>query len=197
MAYDGPEGIETARTYGPDVLLLDIGLPDLDGYEVARRLRREENSKRALMIAISGYGQEDDQRRSREAGIDHYLVKPVDIRTITNLIQPTEPSHQSSRNGKADIGRMTMVLASTARQGAGLRSQFGRSTRREAGNLVVGRGQDQALPASESRTGLARDSSSASSKPISWLDGNGLRDPSVRAPPLTHHPPTGETRRWA
>ncbi|WP_406693409.1 ATP-binding protein [Singulisphaera sp. Ch08] len=90
MAYDGPEGIETARVYAPDVLLLDIGLPCLDGYEVARRLRREENSKRALIIAISGYGQEEDQRLSREAGIDHYLVKPVDIHTVATLISQTD-----------------------------------------------------------------------------------------------------------
>ena len=86
MAYDGPEGIEAAQSYDPDVLLLDIGLPNLDGYEVARRLRQEENAHRSLIIAISGYGQEEDVRRSREAGIDHYLIKPVDIGTISSLI---------------------------------------------------------------------------------------------------------------
>jgi two-component system CheB/CheR fusion protein len=89
MAYDGPEGIEAALAYDPDVLLVDIGLPNLDGYEVARRLRREENSRRSLMIAISGYGQEEDMRRSREAGIDHYLIKPVNIETIAGLIAQT------------------------------------------------------------------------------------------------------------
>jgi PAS domain S-box-containing protein len=86
-AHDGPDGIEAALAYGPDVLLLDIGLPNLDGYEVARRLRRVENLKRSLFIAISGYGHDEDRRRSWEAGIDHHLAKPVDIRTIAGLIE--------------------------------------------------------------------------------------------------------------
>jgi PAS domain S-box-containing protein len=85
-AHDGPEGIEAARSYRPGVILLDIGLPNLDGYEVARRLRQEEGLGEALIIAISGYGQEEDRRRSREAGMDHHLTKPVDVRTITELI---------------------------------------------------------------------------------------------------------------
>jgi CheY-like chemotaxis protein len=85
-AHDGPEGIEAARSYRPDVILLDIGLPNMDGYEVARRLRREEDLRDVLIIAISGYGQEEDRRRSREAGMDHHLTKPVDVRTITELI---------------------------------------------------------------------------------------------------------------
>lgn len=89
LAHDGPEGIETARVYRPDVMLLDIGLPGLDGYEVARCLRCDEHVKQALIIAISGYGQDEDQRRSREAGIDHYLVKPIDFHTVTNLITQT------------------------------------------------------------------------------------------------------------
>jgi CheY-like chemotaxis protein len=74
MAHDGPDGIEAALAYEPDVLLLDIGLPNLDGYEVARRLRRVENLKRSLIIAVSGYGQDGDRQRSLEAGIDHHLA---------------------------------------------------------------------------------------------------------------------------
>ncbi len=70
-------------------MLLDIGLPGLDGYEVARCLRCDEHVKQALIIAISGYGRDEDQRRSREAGIDHYLVKPIDFLTVTNLITQT------------------------------------------------------------------------------------------------------------
>jgi CheY-like chemotaxis protein len=85
-AHDGPEGIETARSCRPAVILLDIGLPSLDGYEVARRLRQEENLRETLIIGISGYGQDEDRRRSREAGMDHHLTKPVDLRTITELI---------------------------------------------------------------------------------------------------------------
>ena len=85
VAYDGPEGIEAARRYQPDVILLDIGLPGLDGYFVARALRQEGFGE-TLIIAISGYGQEEDRRRSLEAGMDHHLTKPVDIKAITALI---------------------------------------------------------------------------------------------------------------
>jgi CheY-like chemotaxis protein/anti-sigma regulatory factor (Ser/Thr protein kinase) len=86
VAHDGPEGIEAARTSRPEVILLDIGLPNLDGYFVARALRHEVGLTDALIIAISGYGQEEDRRRSREAGIDHHLTKPVDLKTIAELI---------------------------------------------------------------------------------------------------------------
>ncbi|HEV3168289.1 MAG TPA: CHASE3 domain-containing protein, partial [Isosphaeraceae bacterium] len=88
-AHDGPSGIEAVRAYRPEVILLDIGLPGMDGYEVARRLRMEEGLRDTLIIAISGYGQEEDRRRSREAGMDHHLVKPVDVKTLMDLI--TQP----------------------------------------------------------------------------------------------------------
>jgi PAS domain S-box-containing protein len=85
VAHDGPEGLEAARNHRPDVILLDIGLPRLDGYLVARTLRHE-GFRDTLIIAISGYGQEEDRRRSLEAGMNHHLTKPVDIKTITELI---------------------------------------------------------------------------------------------------------------
>jgi PAS domain S-box-containing protein len=89
LAFDGPDAIEAARNSRPDVILLDIGLPNLDGYEVARRLRQDEELKDIVIIAISGYGHESDRQRSREAGINHHLTKPVDVKTIMELI--TEP----------------------------------------------------------------------------------------------------------
>jgi PAS domain S-box-containing protein len=79
IAYDGPSAIEAARGFRPDAILLDIGLPIMSGYEVAARLRREECCKDAVIIAVSGYGQEEDRRRSKEAGFDDHLVKPVDL----------------------------------------------------------------------------------------------------------------------
>jgi PAS domain S-box-containing protein len=85
VAHDGPEGIEAARTHRPDVILLDIGLPTIDGYLVARTLRHE-GFRDTLIIAISGYGQDEDRRRSFEAGMNHHLTKPVDIDTISELI---------------------------------------------------------------------------------------------------------------
>ena len=85
-AYDGLSAIEKARDYHPDFVLLDIGLPGMDGYEVARRLRGVKEFEDAMIIAITGYGQEEDSRKSREAGFDHHLVKPVDYDVLKSLM---------------------------------------------------------------------------------------------------------------
>ncbi|MEJ7637388.1 MAG: response regulator [Singulisphaera sp.] len=85
-AYDGPSALEVARSERPQVILADIGLPGMDGYELAREIRKEESTKEALLVAISGYGQDEDLRRSREAGFDHHLVKPVDFDSLIALI---------------------------------------------------------------------------------------------------------------
>ena len=69
-------------------MLLDIGLPGMDGYEVAKQLRTEACCKDALIIAVSGYGQPEDLRRSKEAGFDHHLVKPVDHYALMTLFTP-------------------------------------------------------------------------------------------------------------
>src|SRR5919202_1086373 len=86
VAHSGPEGIEVARAHRPDYVLLDIGLPGMDGYEVASRLRREACCRDAVIIAISGYGQEEDRRRSKEAGVDHHLIKPLDHDALISLL---------------------------------------------------------------------------------------------------------------
>jgi CheY-like chemotaxis protein len=67
-------------------VLLDIGLPGMDGYEVATRLRREDALEGAVIVAVSGYGQDDDRRRSREAGFDYHLVKPLDHDALLTLV---------------------------------------------------------------------------------------------------------------
>jgi CheY-like chemotaxis protein len=86
-AYDGRAALEHARRGRFDVVLLDIGLPDgLDGYEVARRLRSGESPSGAVLIALTGFGQEQDHRRSREAGFAHHLVKPVDPAELRRLL---------------------------------------------------------------------------------------------------------------
>lgn len=86
VVYDGHTAIEVARTYRPNVILLDIGLPSLDGYQVARILR-QEGFHDMIIIAISGYGQDEDRRRAEEAGMDYHLTKPVDLKSITDLLQ--------------------------------------------------------------------------------------------------------------
>src|SRR5262245_35307615 len=75
LARLGAGGVDLLLT---DVVLSDIGLPGCDGYEVARRLRRVPGLKEALLVALTGYGSDEDRRRSREAGFDHHLVKPAD-----------------------------------------------------------------------------------------------------------------------
>ena len=84
---DGDTAIEAARALRPEVVLLDLGLPGIDGFEVARRLRREEGVRDATIIAITGYGQEDGGRYSREEGFNHHLIKPVQIEALVALLE--------------------------------------------------------------------------------------------------------------
>jgi two-component system CheB/CheR fusion protein len=86
IAYTGESALEMAHTYLPNVILLDIGLPGISGYEVAQRLRREPQFTHVVMVAVTGYGQEEDRRRSREAGFDHHLVKPVAPEVLHDLL---------------------------------------------------------------------------------------------------------------
>jgi DNA-binding response OmpR family regulator len=84
-AYDGPEAIEAADEFKPAVALLDIGLPKLSGYDIARHVRAQRGDD-VLLVAITGWGQEDDRRRSREAGFDHHFTKPADFEVLLALI---------------------------------------------------------------------------------------------------------------
>ncbi|MBI2877390.1 MAG: PAS domain-containing protein [Candidatus Tectomicrobia bacterium] len=86
VAYDGPTAIDTAMAYRPEVVLLDLGLPGMDGYEVARRLRQQEGLSGTRLAALTGYGHEEALRRSREAGFDHHLVKPVGVEELQRLL---------------------------------------------------------------------------------------------------------------
>jgi CheY-like chemotaxis protein len=86
VAYDGPSAIALARLHTPDIILLDLGLPGMDGYQVAAELRQEGRCREALLIALTGYGQEGDLRRSRAAGFDLHLVKPVDFDVLVSLM---------------------------------------------------------------------------------------------------------------
>ena len=92
VAHTGPDGVQAAREHRPEVVLLDIGLPGMDGYEVAAALRRDESTREALIIAVSGYGQDQDRARSKEAGFDHHLIKPVDYDLLLALLARPEPA---------------------------------------------------------------------------------------------------------
>lgn len=85
-AYSGSEALEAALAERPDAVLLDLGLPEIDGYEVARRLRQKSGFDDVLLVALTGYGQESDRQRSQEAGCDAHLVKPVNIKKIEEVL---------------------------------------------------------------------------------------------------------------
>ena len=85
-AHDGPRALEAAERFQPDVILLDIGMPGMNGYEVARRLRQMPAGQRALLVALTGWGQEDDKRRAVAAGFDHHLTKPVDPARLSEVL---------------------------------------------------------------------------------------------------------------
>jgi CheY-like chemotaxis protein len=86
MAYDGHEAIDIAQEFCPQTILLDIGLPGMDGYQVAARLRKEASCRDSKIIAVSGYGQDEDRRRSLAAGFNHHLVKPVNPDVLMTLL---------------------------------------------------------------------------------------------------------------
>lgn len=97
VTYDGAEAVTAARGWRPDVVLLDIGLPYLNGYETAERIRGALSGARPLLIAITGWGQEEDRRRSRAAGFDHHFVKPVDpVALLRALEAPRERAHATA-----------------------------------------------------------------------------------------------------
>ncbi len=85
-AYDGPEAIQAAATFRPEVVLLDIGLPGRNGYEVARHIRGQPWGKSMVLVAITGWGQEEDKLRAAEAGFDDHLVKPVDLAALEKML---------------------------------------------------------------------------------------------------------------
>jgi CheY-like chemotaxis protein len=89
-AYDGVEAVETAAAFKPDLVLLDIGLPRLNGYEAARRIREQPWGKDMVLVAVTGWGQKEDRRRSNEAGFDYHMVKPVDHAALMKLLAGTE-----------------------------------------------------------------------------------------------------------
>jgi len=85
-AYDGPEALEAAAAFLPELIMLDIGLPKLNGFEVARRIRQQPQGREMMLVALTGWGQDDDRRLSLEAGFDFHVVKPVDLAALEILL---------------------------------------------------------------------------------------------------------------
>jgi len=86
-AGDGEEAVREAARMRPDVAVLDIGMPGLSGHEVARRIRAQEWGSDVVLIALTGWGQEQDQQQAREAGFDHHCTKPVDLAQLLPLLE--------------------------------------------------------------------------------------------------------------
>jgi CheY-like chemotaxis protein len=96
MAHDGPAALACAKAFRPQVILLDIGLPGMSGYEVARELRRDESFANVTLIALTGYGQAEDRRKSKAAGFDHHLTKPVDDEALATVLESMQGSSTTS-----------------------------------------------------------------------------------------------------
>ena len=92
-AYDGPAALGLLQRYTPDVAFLDVGLPVMDGYELARRIREDGRFARTMLVAVTGYGQKRDRAQAREAGFDAHLVKPVDLHAIEEIIAREAQRH--------------------------------------------------------------------------------------------------------
>jgi CheY-like chemotaxis protein len=108
--YTGLTVADAVAEHRPNVILLDIGLPGLDGYEAARRLRAAPGGERLLLIALTGYGQESDRQRSREAGFDHHLVKPLDFAAFESLLEGPAGARE------AGLGSSSRAAGSPARR---------------------------------------------------------------------------------
>jgi CheY-like chemotaxis protein len=89
VAHDGPEAVAAAHDFRPDVVLMDIGLPGMTGHEAGRAIRREPWGAKLVLIALSGWSQESDKQRSRDAGFNHHLVKPVEHTVLLRLLSQT------------------------------------------------------------------------------------------------------------
>jgi len=91
IANDGSSALKAYAEYAPELVLLDIGMPEMDGYEVARRIRAQDTERRAKLVALTGWGQAEDSRRAREAGFDQHLVKPAPVEALKALLVMAEP----------------------------------------------------------------------------------------------------------
>jgi CheY-like chemotaxis protein len=103
-AHDGREALEIARALQPAVMFVDLGMPGLTGFDVAQAVRRSTWERVPTLVAVTGWGQDEDKRRSREAGFDVHLVKPVDRLTVERLLAAIEVGGQLRADGKARLG---------------------------------------------------------------------------------------------
>ena len=89
VAFDGARALEALETFKPDIALLDIGMPGMDGYELARRIRATQWGRKLVLVALTGWGQADDKKRAADAGFDEHLTKPVDPELLSRVLHLT------------------------------------------------------------------------------------------------------------
>jgi PAS domain S-box-containing protein len=99
-AHDGLEAVAAVAEFQPDVVLLDLGLPKLNGFDAARSIREQPGGRERVLIALTGWGQEEDRRRSKEAGFDHHLTKPIDFDVLRELLAGSKINHTERRSAK-------------------------------------------------------------------------------------------------
>jgi two-component system CheB/CheR fusion protein len=104
VAHDGPEGLDIAREFEPDVVLCDVGLPQMDGYLVAKAFRADPVLREAYLVALTGYGLPEDQRRAADAGFGTHLIKPATIDRIQEVIaRAPQRGALATRDGQAVV----------------------------------------------------------------------------------------------
>jgi CheY-like chemotaxis protein len=99
-AHDGLEAVDAAAEFQPDIVLLDLGLPKLNGFDAARRIREQPGGQERVLIALTGWGQEEDRCRTKDAGFDHHLTKPIDFEVLRELLAASKISHPERRSAK-------------------------------------------------------------------------------------------------
>jgi CheY-like chemotaxis protein len=104
VAYDGEGAIAIGEGFHPDVVILDLGMPRLDGYETCRRIRAAPWGRGVTLVAQTGWGQGEDRRRTQEAGFDHHVVKPIDVDRLLAVLRATQPAARST-NSSASMTR--------------------------------------------------------------------------------------------
>ena len=98
VVHGGGEALEAMRHFKPGVVLLDLGMPHMDGLEVARRVREDPEMRSATLVALTGWGQREDRRRTGEAGFDYHVVTPADVRTLQSMLSVTPAEGGATRH---------------------------------------------------------------------------------------------------
>jgi CheY-like chemotaxis protein len=109
VAYSGPGGIEKARSFHPDIVFCDIGLPEMDGYEVARKMRADPELARVALVAVSGYAQPEDVAMAKAAGFDAHLAKPPSIEALERAIAEAGREGEPALDSRGDAGAPAAV----------------------------------------------------------------------------------------